>query len=192
MLLPLQPAFMPAHVHAYAKALQQCIELQLLEVQVDPRVTLLSAFAWIAIWFDAAAFLTKTAHLDCSTLCCNVAAATVSVSWTFLLHRRGAITEALGGELEFEFFHWWFNSIFLACACLTMLLFYGQYKQRVQDTDQLPIYYHTSREWPRLAVHCAHAKGCLSFSACPLLWTKTSAAATQCQSCIDTLLHYHG
>ncbi len=49
MLLPLQPAFMPAHVHAYAKALQQCIELQLLEVQVDPRVTLLSAFAWIAI-----------------------------------------------------------------------------------------------------------------------------------------------
>ncbi len=65
---------------------------------------------------------------------------------TILLHCRGAITEALGGELEFEFFHWWFNSIFLACACLTMLLFYGQYKQRVQDTDQLPIYYHTSKE----------------------------------------------
>lgn len=62
------------------------------------------------------------------------------------LKYRGAITEALGGELEFEFFHWWFNSIFLACACLTMLLFYGQYKQRVQDTDQLPIYYHTSKE----------------------------------------------
>ncbi|KAA6423153.1 MAG: GPCR-type G protein 1-like [Trebouxia sp. A1-2] len=58
----------------------------------------------------------------------------------------GAITEALGGELEFEFFHWWFNSIFLACACLTMLLFYGQYKQRVQDTDQLPIHYHPSKE----------------------------------------------
>ena len=54
---------------------------------------------------------------------------------------RATITEALGGEMEFEFFHWWFNSIFLACACLTMLLFYGQYKQRIQDTDQLPIYY---------------------------------------------------
>ena len=56
---------------------------------------------------------------------------------------RATITEALGGEMEFEFFHWWFNSIFLACACLTMLLFYGQYKQRIQDTDQLPIYYRS-------------------------------------------------
>ncbi|KAL3150850.1 hypothetical protein ABBQ32_000603 [Trebouxia sp. C0010 RCD-2024] len=59
------------------------------------------------------------------------------------LKYRATITEALGGEMEFEFFHWWFNSIFLACACLTMLLFYGQYRQRIQDTDQLPIYYRS-------------------------------------------------
>ncbi len=70
----------------------------------------------------------------------------VSIVKARIVQCRGAITEALGGELEFEFFHWWFNSIFLVCACLTMLLFYGQYKQRIQDTDQLPIYYRTSKE----------------------------------------------
>lgn len=31
----------------------------------------------------------------------------------------------LGGELKFEFFHRWFNSLFLASVALTLLLFYG-------------------------------------------------------------------
>lgn len=41
---------------------------------------------------------------------------------------RSVIAEVLGGELEFEFFHRWFNCLFIASASLTMLLFYGQRK----------------------------------------------------------------
>ena len=38
---------------------------------------------------------------------------------------RSVITEVLGGELKFEFFHRWFNSLFLASVALTLLLLYG-------------------------------------------------------------------
>lgn len=51
---------------------------------------------------------------------------------------RAIITDALGGELEFEFFHAWFNTIFLAAAVLTLALFYAQH-QRQRDSD-LPLY----------------------------------------------------
>jgi hypothetical protein len=51
---------------------------------------------------------------------------------------RVIITDALGGELEFEFFHAWFNTIFLAAALLTLALFYAQ-QQRQRDSD-LPMY----------------------------------------------------
>ena len=48
---------------------------------------------------------------------------------TGLLHAklsgRSVITEVLGGELKFEFFHRWFNSLFLASVALTLLLLYG-------------------------------------------------------------------
>ncbi|KAK9914979.1 hypothetical protein WJX75_003304 [Coccomyxa subellipsoidea] len=54
------------------------------------------------------------------------------------LKYRAIITDALGGELEFEFFHAWFNTIFLAAAVLTLALFYAQH-QRQRDSD-LPLY----------------------------------------------------
>ncbi|CAL8468873.1 g8414 [Coccomyxa elongata] len=54
------------------------------------------------------------------------------------LKYRAIITDAMGGELEFEFFHAWFNTIFLAAAVLTLALFYAQH-QRQRDSD-LPLY----------------------------------------------------
>ncbi|KAK9807389.1 hypothetical protein WJX73_010862 [Symbiochloris irregularis] len=52
---------------------------------------------------------------------------------------RSAIADALGGELEFEFFHRWFNSLFLASASLTMLLFYAQHRNSATEPE-LPVY----------------------------------------------------
>ena len=51
---------------------------------------------------------------------------------------RSIITDVLGGELEFEFFHAWFNTIFLAAALATLALFYAQHR-RDRDPD-LPLY----------------------------------------------------
>lgn len=36
---------------------------------------------------------------------------------------------ALGGQLEFQFFHAWFNGLFLASALLSLAGFYWQYTQ---------------------------------------------------------------
>jgi hypothetical protein len=54
---------------------------------------------------------------------------------------RSLITAALGGELEFQFFHRWFNSLFLTSGVLTMLLFYVQLRQHSDELD-LPVYTH--------------------------------------------------
>ena len=51
---------------------------------------------------------------------------------------RAIIAEAMDGELEFQFFHAWFNVVFLASAFLTLSLFYAQHK-RDRDAD-LPMY----------------------------------------------------
>jgi hypothetical protein len=58
------------------------------------------------------------------------------------LQYRANVTHALGGELEFQFFHRWFNSLFLGSASLTILLFYAQHKSRLEDAD-LPLYNRT-------------------------------------------------
>lgn len=50
----------------------------------------------------------------------------------------------MGGELEFEFFHLWFNSLFLASAGLTFLLFYLQYHYQDLPSD-LPLYTRCAR-----------------------------------------------
>lgn len=50
----------------------------------------------------------------------------------------------MGGELEFEFFHLWFNSLFLASAGLTFLLFYLQYHYQDLPSD-LPLYTRSAR-----------------------------------------------
>ena len=50
---------------------------------------------------------------------------------------------ALGGELEFEFFHHWFNSLFLTSACLTILLFHWHYRTsqfEAAEQQVLPLY----------------------------------------------------
>ncbi|KAK9831247.1 hypothetical protein WJX74_009318 [Apatococcus lobatus] len=54
---------------------------------------------------------------------------------------RTIITDAIGGELEFEFFHRWFNSLFLLSAILTMLLFVSQHQSSRQDEGtELPMW----------------------------------------------------
>jgi hypothetical protein len=55
-----------------------------------------------------------------------------------LCMRRAIITDVLGGELEFEFFHAWFNTIFLAAALASLGLFWAQHR-RERDAD-LPLY----------------------------------------------------
>lgn len=63
------------------------------------------------------------------------------------LKYRDVIDLVLGGELEFQFFHRWFNALFLASACLTLLLFWGQYQAQLQDVGPaLPLLpTHTKR-----------------------------------------------
>ncbi len=65
-----------------------------------------------------------------------------------MLHRRSVIAEVLGGELEFEFFHRWFNALFLASVLLTALLYYGRYQASLEESgpDHLPVYMHSSRD----------------------------------------------
>jgi hypothetical protein len=35
---------------------------------------------------------------------------------------------ALGGEMDFQFFHAWFNGLFLASAAVSIAVCYAQYK----------------------------------------------------------------
>ena len=63
--------------------------------------------------------------------------------------RRSVIADVLGGELEFEFFHRWFNALFLASVLLTALLYYGRYQASLEESgssDHLPVYLHSSRD----------------------------------------------
>ena len=60
---------------------------------------------------------------------------------------RSVITDVLGGELEFEFFHRWFNALFLASVLMTALLFYGRYQASLdENSPDLPVYLHPSRD----------------------------------------------
>ena len=43
--------------------------------------------------------------------------------------------------MEFQFFHRWFNTLFLVSAVLTVLLFYFQHRQDSEELD-LPMYTH--------------------------------------------------
>jgi hypothetical protein len=57
--------------------------------------------------------------------------------------RRVIITDVLGGDLEFPFFHQLFNTLFVLSALLTMTLFYSQYRQQAnQDSlhTGIPLY----------------------------------------------------
>ncbi|WIA14392.1 hypothetical protein OEZ85_002920 [Tetradesmus obliquus] len=57
-----------------------------------------------------------------------------SISSLLLIRRnvpvkyRAAIDGVLGGELEFQYFHRWFNGLFIASALVTAILYYAHYK----------------------------------------------------------------
>lgn len=55
----------------------------------------------------------------------------------------------LGGELKFEFFHKWFNGLFLASVGATLALLYGKYRSGLDDEAPplLPLYasYHPKK-----------------------------------------------
>ena len=48
---------------------------------------------------------------------------------------------ALGGQLEFQFFHAWFNGLFLAAALISLILVWWQWRTSAADTslDAVPL-----------------------------------------------------
>lgn len=65
------------------------------------------------------------------------------------LKYRSVIDAVLGGDLEFQFFHRWFNGLFLASALITAGLYYFQYKSGAGNAlEMLPT--HTKKADSRL------------------------------------------
>lgn len=76
-----------------------------------------------------------------------------AVSTLLLLRRqlperyRAAVTNAIGGELEFELYHRWFHVLFLVSASISVILFYNQVaRSKAEALDRLPLYYAPSRK----------------------------------------------
>lgn len=70
-----------------------------------------------------------------------------TVSTLLLLRRqlperyRATITDAIGGDLEFDLYHYWFHALFLLSASASVALFYQQVSQsRAEAMDRLPMY----------------------------------------------------
>lgn len=70
-----------------------------------------------------------------------------SVSTLLLLRRqlperfRMVVTDAIGGDLEFDLYHRWFHALFLISASFTVITFYRQVVQgRAEAMDRLPLF----------------------------------------------------
>jgi hypothetical protein len=76
-------------------------------------------------------------------LCCGCLRWGLHGRWSPSLarHPPNPHADAIGGELEYDVFHRWFNSVFLISATLSVLLFYSQYKRTQSEAmDRLPVY----------------------------------------------------
>ena len=70
-----------------------------------------------------------------------------AISTLLLLRRslpeqfRSSVTDAIGGDLEFETYHRGFHAIFLCTSVVSLGMFWGQIKRREQESlDRLPVY----------------------------------------------------
>jgi len=54
-------------------------------------------------------------------------------SSNYVIPRRYDMDIALGGDMDFQFFHRWFNGLFLASASIAILVYYLQHKASMND-----------------------------------------------------------
>ena len=74
-----------------------------------------------------------------------------TISTLLLLRRqlpekyRAAVTDAIGGDLEFDLYHKAFHALFLVSASISVALFWSQVaRSRAEAMDRLPLYYTTT------------------------------------------------
>ncbi|PRW44958.1 tyrosine--tRNA ligase cytoplasmic [Chlorella sorokiniana] len=79
-----------------------------------------------------------------------------TISTMLLLRRnlpvkyRPVISAVIGGDMDYDALHRWFNATFLIAACASTVLFYGLMRQKRQEADdRLPVYMAPSSNGPQ-------------------------------------------